>query len=184
MEINQELIDRIKERDRKSILQLYEFSYNLMMQRISRYTRDKTEQMSIVNGAFMKVINRLDSFDTSMSYSAWLSSIIRNEFIDEYRKNKKFNAIYSQESIPDGESTFSAEFLIQNNDTKILLSHFVDALPESTRIVFNLFILEDMSREEIAHKLGITYDTVKWHILKARKIISEQLTKSKEYEKR
>jgi DNA-directed RNA polymerase specialized sigma24 family protein len=41
-----------------------------------------------------------------------------------------------------------------------------------------------MSREEIAQKLDITYDTVKWHILKARKIISEQLAKSKEYENR
>jgi RNA polymerase sigma-70 factor (ECF subfamily) len=74
--------------------------------------------------------------------------------------------------------------LIQNNDTEILLSQFVDALPESTRIVFNLFVLEDMSREEIAQKLDITYDTVKWHILKARKIISQQLAKSKEYENR
>lgn len=175
MEINQEFLSQIKKRDRKTILKFYEYSFNLMMQQVNRYTKDKSVQMSIVNDAFMKIINGIDKFDVNKSYSAWLSTILRNEFIDHYRKNKKFELIYSDKATDLTESAFTADYYIQQFDKEIVLSQFVDALPEATKIVFNLFVLEDMSREDISKQLGISYETVKWHILKARKIISEQL---------
>ena len=56
-----------------------------------------------------------------------------------------------------------------------MLFEFVDALPDASRVIFNLYVIEELTREEIAQELGISYDLVKWHILKARKLIAEQL---------
>jgi RNA polymerase sigma-70 factor (ECF subfamily) len=150
-----------------------------MLRRLSRLSLHKEEQMSIVNVAFLKAIERIETFDCSKDFSAWISTIVKNEFIDQYRKKQKdkrrFKDLDFEKEI---QASDISDLILQGEDATKLLFSLVDSLPESTRIVFNLFVIEDMSREEIAVALGLNYDTVKWHILKARKIIAVQLEKT------
>lgn len=179
MNFTEDFIRQIVQRDRRSILLLYEYAFPFMMRRLSRLSLHKEEQMSIVNVAFLKAIERIETFDPDRDFSAWISTIVKNEFIDHYRKKQKeknlFKDIDFEKEIQASENS---DLILQVEDASKLLFQFVDALPESTRIVFNLFVIEDMSREEIAAALDLNYDTVKWHILKARKIIAVQLEKT------
>jgi RNA polymerase sigma-70 factor (ECF subfamily) len=176
LEINQDLLKRVAKRDHRSILLLYNQCFAFMMQRLSRLSLHKEEQMSVMNTAFLKAIERIDTFDSSKDFKAWLGTIVKNEFIDQYRK-KQAHAKHYNDVQPSFEDTTDkgADILIQLADTDQLYIHLIDALPETTRIVFNLYVLEEMSREEIAQSLDMSYDAVKWHILKARKQIAEQL---------
>lgn len=179
LNFTEDFIRQIVQRDRRSILLLYEFAYPFMLRRLSRLSLHKEEQMSIVNVAFLKAIERIETFDRNKDFAAWISTIVKNEFIDQYRKKQKDNKLFKD---IDFEKEFQAsensDLILQVEDASKLLFQFVDALPEATRIVFNLFVIEDMSREEIATALDLNYDTVKWHILKARKIIAVQLEKT------
>lgn len=179
LNFTEDFIRQIVQRDRRSILLLYEYCYPFMLRRLSRLSLHKEEQMSIVNVAFLKAIERIETFDRNKDFAAWISTIVKNEFIDQYRKKQKNNKLFKD---IDFEKEFQAsdisDVILQGEDASKLLFQFVDALPESTRIVFNLFVIEDMSREEIATALDLNYDTVKWHILKARKIIAVQLEKT------
>lgn len=155
---------------------LYDYSFPLMMRRLARLSLHREEQMSIVNAAFLKAIERIDTFDPERTFSTWICAIVRNEFIDQYRMKQKHSKLFSDiEYEKEKQASDQTDFNLQGEDAERLLFQFVDALPESTRIVFNLFVLEEMSREEIANSLGLSYDAVKWHILKARKIIALQL---------
>ena len=50
-------------------------------------------------------------------------------------------------------------------------------LPPASRTVFNLFVFEELSHEEISNKLGISKGTSKWHVSNARKTLL-QLSKT------
>jgi RNA polymerase sigma-70 factor (ECF subfamily) len=51
----------------------------------------------------------------------------------------------------------------------------VEKLPESTKVVFNLFAIDGFSHKEIGEMLGISEQTSKWHTKMARKKLKEQL---------
>lgn len=176
MELTKESIALIKKRDRRFIMELYAYCFPFMMQRLSRLSLHKEDQMSIVNTAFLKALDRIDSFELQKSFPAWLSVIVRNEFIDQYRKKQRHQALFQQiDNSFDLPDTAQTDLILQQEDAAKLLFEFVDALPEATRVIFNLYVIEDLSREEIATALQISYDLVKWHILKARKMIAEQI---------
>jgi len=147
-----------------------------MMQRLSRLSLHKEEQMSILNTSFLKAIERIETFDANKDFKAWLGTIVKNEFIDQYRKKQVHAKIFNDvEPSYEDTSDVGADILLQQADTQKLLFQFIDALPDTTRVVFNLYVLEEMTREEIAESLEMNYDAVKWHVLKARKLIAEQI---------
>ena len=176
LELTKESIALIVKRDRRFIMELYAYCFPLMLQRLSRLSLHKEDQMSIANTAFLKALDRIDTFDLQKSFPAWLSIIVRNEFIDQYRKKQRQHSFFQQVDLStDLPDHLPTDLLLQQQDAAKMLFEFVDALPEATRVIFNLYVIEELSREEIATELKISYDLVKWHILKARKIIAEQL---------
>lgn len=176
MELTKDKIALIQKRDRRFIVELYAYCFPFMLQRLSRLSLHKEDQMSIANTAFLKTIDRIDAFDLEKSFPAYLSVIVRNEFIDQYRKKQRHEAIFQQvDMATDLPDTVPTDLILQQEDASKLLFEFVDALPEASRVIFNLYVIEELTREEIAQELAISYDLVKWHILKARKLIAEQL---------
>lgn len=132
--------------------------------------------MSIANTAFLKALDRIETFDFQKSFPAFLSVIVRNEFIDQYRKKQRYHSFFQQvDSTIDLPDSVPTDLILQQEDAAKMLFDFVDALPDASRVIFNLYVIEELTREEIAQELGISYDLVKWHILKARKLIAEQL---------
>jgi RNA polymerase sigma-70 factor (ECF subfamily) len=67
----------------------------------------------------------------------------------------------------DAESSMSYEYLLT----------LINTLPETSRIVFNMYVLDGMTHDEIASALGISQGTSKWHLHEARKKIQLKLTK-------
>ena len=84
--------------------------------------------------------------------------------------------------------------LIESNDAVISATEYEinDAylqkimleLPESTRVVFNLFAIDGYSHKEIGEQLGISEQTSKWHTKMARKKLKELLKLELEHETR
>lgn len=174
-QLNSDTVSAIKKGDRKIILELYHFTFQVLMGNAVRYTNDSESQMQIVNNAFMKIVLNIDSFQIGTAYFSWAKQIVKREIIDDFRKNKRYKELfhytddYKTEALtaePEIDASFEAEEL------QLLL----ETLPPATKMVFNLYAIDGYSTAEIMEDLNISYETVKWHIKEARKRLRAQLS--------
>ena len=81
----------------------------------------------------------------------------------------QYNDDYQNESLvsePEIDCTFDVEGL----------QRVLDTLPPATKMVFNLYAIDEYSSKEIMEELQISYETVKWHIKEARKRLRTQIS--------
>lgn len=179
MIVSEKLIKRIKEGNRKAQLELYRLSFNLLMSVVIRYKNNEEDQMSLVNNTFVKIINKIDTFKPDSSYHSWIKRIVTNEVIDDFRKHKKYQALFDFEkdiALHDPLSIGDIEYDIEVE----ALEEMLYRLPKATRLVFNLYAIDGFSNKEIGEQLGIKYETAKWHIKEARKRLKAMLQKEQE----
>ena len=175
LNIDESLIKSIEKGDESSILQLYDASFSVLMQVVVRYKRNHEDRLSLIHNAFLKVISHIRDFNIGTSYSAWIKTILKREIIDDFRKNKRRMLEVSMAEIPDSMETDSMEWDMDREVETKEVEALLWKLPAATRTVFNLFLWEDLRPSEIANELGISIDTVRWHIKMARKLIRHQI---------
>ncbi|MES2810381.1 MAG: sigma factor, partial [Bacteroidota bacterium] len=87
-ELHQLIIGCVKQ-DRKSQKMLYKAFYGFSMSICLRYAGDRDEAAGVLNQGFFKVFTKIDTYDTSRPFKAWLGRIMTNVSIDYYRANLK-----------------------------------------------------------------------------------------------
>jgi RNA polymerase sigma-70 factor (ECF subfamily) len=139
-----------------------------------RYYKNKDDAMAILNLCFYKVLTGLGSFlnkNNASAYKPWMSRIMINTIIDEYRKEKKRNEIIhplevSNSNIMINDSDYNTiEDYIQAED----LQRMLNTLPNLQQKVFNLYVIDGYKHKEIAELLSISVGNSKWNLSIARK---------------
>jgi RNA polymerase sigma-70 factor (ECF subfamily) len=156
--------------NRKAQLELYKMCYPVLIAVARRYRKNSEDHMALVNNAFIKIIQNLDKYQEGRFFS-WTKRIITNEIIDDYRRNKKYLHFFHQDEAVDFHKNTIPEVEYEIND--LYLNSIVEELPESTKVVFNLFAIDGYSHKEIGDMLGISEQTSKWHTKIARKKLKE-----------
>lgn len=151
--------------------QLYTKFYAAMMAAILRYTSDRDEASSILNNGFLRVFNKIHTFKQCGSLEGWIRKIIIHSVSDYFRYKKVIETVLP-ETIP--ETVNSALVIESKYDFNVLLT-LLNQLPQTTRIVTNLFIIDSYTHKEIAQMLGISENTSKWHVANGRKMLQEKL---------
>lgn len=166
----EQLIKGCREGDRLSQRRLYEIFYGKMMGVCCRYASNHDDAADILNQGFLKVFNKIGTFDESLGQlETWIRRIIINTAIDHYRKEirRGYTVDIEQankvQEVSDVAGLLEAESLLQ----------LVRQLPPAYRTVFNLFAIEGFSHPEIAEKLGISEGTSKSNLAKARKKLQQ-----------
>ncbi len=152
---------------------LYKAFYGLGMGICLRYSTAQEEAQEILNDSFLKVFSHLEVFDTEKAFKQWFSRIVVNTCIDFFRKRKKY-ATTDDISFAE-EQTENMNALDMISEQEIL--KMVQELPDSYKMVFNLFIIEGYKHEEIAEMLGIQVGTSKSNLAKARKWLQDRIMK-------
>jgi RNA polymerase sigma-70 factor, ECF subfamily len=166
------LLNGCRNNDRNSQKELYYILRGFAMKICYRYTNHAEESEEIMNEAFVKLYKKLDQFDefrqedSLLSLKGWFKRILVNTCIDHYRKNRSSvnGHILNEESdkLPDrsenGLDMLSYKEIIQA----------IKLLSPAYRTVFNLFVIEGLSHEEISKKLGISVGASKSNLSKAR----------------
>jgi RNA polymerase sigma factor (sigma-70 family) len=178
LNIDATLIKSIVKGEESRILQLYDASFPVLMQVVVRYKKNHEDRLSLVHNAFMKAIVHIRDFNIGTSYSAWIITILKREIIDDFRKNKRRMLEVSMADVPDNTETDSMEWDMDREVETKQVAALLWQLPAATRTVFNLFLWEDLRPNEIASELGISIETVRWHIKMARKLIRHQIENS------
>ena len=129
-----------------------------------RYASSTDEAKDMVQDGFIKVFSSLEKFEGNGSLEGWIRRIMVNLSIDQYRK-KKHTVDLDLENIYDFQP-----------------HHIVEAMQQLTpvyRTVFNLYVFENFSHQEISEKLGISLGTSKSNYSKAKKNMKKILIKNK-----
>jgi RNA polymerase sigma factor (sigma-70 family) len=182
LKLTKDIVKNIKKNDYKTITALYNQTFSAMMSMVIRYKKNKEDQITIINNAFMKAIDKMDSFDLSKEFVPWICQITKNELIDSYRKEKNYDTFFNFDAANEGQE-IEVESLYDIEVENEYLRTILQALPPATNLVFNLYAIEGYTSKEIGEELKIGYETVKWHIKQARKrlriILIEEATRIK-----
>ena len=177
MKIDQQLLQKCVDRDRKAQEELYKRCYPLLMAVSMRYCGDEADAAAALNLGFLKILNNIKKYREGVPFEAWIRRIMINTLIDEYRKNKKYKTMHKATDF-DATHDFG-EYIDYNKADEALDASDIEAmirrLPAMSRQVFNLFALDGYSHKEIGKQLGISEGTSKWHVSFARKELKKML---------
>ena len=142
-----------------------------------RLTGDPAAAEDLVQDTVLKALRGWESFRPGSNARAWLVTILRNQFINGWRKRRRAPVSVDPESVPeppdrndpDPEGRFFAE-LVDETVTDAL-----DALPDDFREVVILSDLEGLPYAEVAEALGIPVGTVKSRLFRGRRILQGTL---------
>lgn len=169
--ILQELIIGCKHKDRNSQKRLYQGFYSCAMKICNRYAKDKEEAIELVNDGFMRVFVNIDRYDKNQSFKSWFCTIMIHISIDHYRKQIKrieMEELNAKHELEDKENILSH---LHYED----LVSLVQRLSAAYRTVFNLFVIDGYSHEEISNMLSISVGTSKSNLFKARAQLQRML---------
>jgi RNA polymerase sigma factor (sigma-70 family) len=175
MIIQPQLIASCIKHDRKAEYQLYKLSYSYLLSICMRYSRDKDSAVEALNLGFLKILNNLVNYKPEIPFKAWIRRIMVNTLIDEYRKNKR-----EREKVTYVEEYFDNTDFSEVNEALSRISckqifEQVNRLPEATKKVFNLFVIDGFSHKEIGQLLNVSEGTSKWHLNAARQKLKEYI---------
>jgi RNA polymerase sigma factor (sigma-70 family) len=171
-----QLIGGCIKQERGSQKMLYKAFYGFSMGICLRYANNREEAAEVMNQGFYKVFTRIETYDTSRPFKAWLGKIMMNVSIDYYRANLKMaytEDLDKAEYVSDGEL---ADRKLNYDD----LLAMIQKLPNAYRTVFNLFAIEGYSHEEIGEMLNISSGTSKSNLHKARQKLKQMVLEADE----
>lgn len=154
---------------------LYNFAFHL--------TYNEEDSNDLVQETYLKAYRFIDSYEEGTNAKAWLFKILKNAFINQYRKKSKQPARVDFEDIVGYHDTDDAsqvkyvdlrqeifEGMIGDEVTRAL-----NALPVDFRTVVLLCDIENFSYEEIAKITDIPIGTVRSRLHRARNMLKETL---------
>jgi RNA polymerase sigma factor (sigma-70 family) len=152
--------------------QLYDVLYEMAMNLAIRYSRDMDDAENIVAYSFVKLFNNIHRFDQERgSVYAWFKKIVIHEALDFIKAREKFEPSLEPSQMQDIPIANTYETHIATEQIMM----FIRLLPMPTRAVFNLYIIEGYTHEEIGNLLQMSPGNSKWHLNKARSILQQQI---------
>lgn len=136
-----------------------------------RYVKDKMEAEDVLVMAFTKVFGNIKQFKSEGSFEGWIRRIVVNESLTWIRKNKFMQAETDIEAA-DHEPDYR---LLEDHLEAEDLLKLIDGLAPGYKIVFNLYAIEGYSHKEIGEQLGISENTSKSQLSRARIYLQKQL---------
>jgi RNA polymerase sigma-70 factor (ECF subfamily) len=159
-----EIIEGCKRRKSEAQKALYDRYAGKLYALCCRYIKDKMEAEDILITSFTKVFDRIEQFKGEGSFEGWMKRIVVNEALSYLRRNKSMYLEMDIEAA-DREIDFDKfESQLQAED----LMKMIEALPSGYRIVFNMYAIDGYSHKEIADQLGISENTSKSQLSRAR----------------
>ncbi len=166
-----ELIKGCLRRDSGAQKTLYDMYSSKMYGLCYRYVKDSMEAEDILVTAFMKVFDKIQQFKSEGSFEGWIRRIVVNEALTFLRRNR---SMYLETELEQADREPDYNALSDHLEEEDLLN-MIQELPTGYRIVFNLYAIDGYSHKEIAEQLGISENTSKSQLSRARTYLQKVL---------
>lgn len=149
---------------------LYKGFYGYVKSVVIRYVKDYQVVEELVNDSFVKIFGNIATFksleqpeDISAPFRSWISKITSRTSIDYLRKKK---IDFSKDEITDYD-TGIASYQPANQEVKDILS-LLNGLPQTQKVIFNLYEIEGFTHQEIGQILGISENVSRSYLSRAK----------------
>lgn len=148
-----------------------------------RITGNETDADDLVQETFLKAFRFFDKFEKGTNCKAWLFRILKNSFINEYRKEIKTPNKVDYEDVQNFYENIKSEEVetqhIEYDAFNTLMddeiTKAISQLPEDFRTVIILSDIEGFTYEEIADFVDVPVGTVRSRLHRARKMLYSTL---------
>lgn len=171
-----ELIQKCLQGNSASQKKLFDIFSGKMYSVCMRYASDPDLAQDFLQEGFIRLFKNLHQFRFEGSFEGWVRRIFIHtsiEFCRKKAKNMEVNGLEDLENVG-----FDENVLDKFNAESLLL--LVQKLPTGYRTVFNLYAIEGYTHKEIAIELGISENTSKTQLRKARLGLIAMLNKEKD----
>jgi len=157
-----DLVQRVRSGEREAFVALTRLYQKKVFILAYSFFRNKEDAIDLVQDVFLRVYEKIDSYQEGRNFEAWLLQVAKNLCIDRYRKTRSRREMESDarvDELPlaDERSPDS----IRASDLKDILAKSVDCLAERQKTIFLMRHVNQMGNEEIARVLNISTGTVK-----------------------
>ncbi len=180
MKSDDQIIRGCIEGKRKAFNQLFNNYAPVMLGVCMRYCKNRIDAEDVMQDGFIKVFSQIRKFRSEGSFEGWIKRIMINAAIDNYQANLKHS--FHEDVSEIAESNDLSDLQGEDDDLpdEMNIPHkklmeMVQELPDGYRMVFNLFAIENYNHKEIGALLGISENTSKTQLLKARKALRKKI---------
>ena len=180
MNSDEQIIVGCLEGKRKAYSLLFKNYAPVMMGVCMRYCKSRIDAEDVMQDGFIKVFTQIHKFRREGSFEGWIKRIMINAAIDNYQSNLKHS--FHEDVSESLQSVIIAEHPEEDDDipeelniSREKLMGMIQELPDGYRMVFNLYAIENYNHKEIASLLGISENTSKTQLLKARKALRKKI---------
>ncbi|WKN44498.1 sigma-70 family RNA polymerase sigma factor [Tunicatimonas pelagia] len=154
---------------------MYNFAYRL--------TFDEDDAKDLVQETYLKAFRFIDSFQRGTNAKAWLFRILKNSFINDFRKKSKepskvdYQEVETYYNSEDVDASITTDLRVEAVQDMIgdEVSNALNTLAVDFRTVIILCDLEGFTYEEMAKILDIPIGTVRSRLHRARNLLKEKL---------
>lgn len=168
------LIDGCMQKNQKACKQLYEQYYGYSLKIVFRYIYRYDKAVDVVTDGFVKVFSKLNKFhfdsphNLEMKFMGWLKTVMIHTAIDRLRKDSFLPEI----GMTNEEIWISDK--LQSADQALLYKELIKEikkLPPGYRVVFNMYVIDGFTHQEIANQLKISVGTSKSNLSRAKGLL-------------
>lgn len=172
--IEKKLIEQLKQGDEQSYKYIYDHYYAFLCYIADSYVKDHFTAETIVGDTVFHLWEIRDSLDITFSLRAYLSRAVRNRCLNYLASESEKHEVQLSDLV--GGKMQEENILLSvdspldnllNDELKDTINKSVERLPDECRTVFKKSRFEEKKHAEIAQELGISINTVKYHIKNA-----------------
>lgn len=177
------MVEALKRGDEKAYRHLYEHHYAVLCKLANGLLHDSFWAETVVGDTFFHLWEIRESLEITTSLRGYLVRAVRNRCLNRLAQEKdKLETAFSELPLEtlDASLIFRADtshplgILIEKELEQEIIKA-VGEIPEESRAVFKKSRFESKKNEEIARELGISVNTVKYHIKRALSFLRERL---------
>ena len=172
LDIHKNIIERSKRGNARSQYELYNLYAKAMLNTCYRMMNNRENAEDMLQESFSEAFRKLDTFRYESTFGAWLKRIVVNKCINEI-KRKKADLQFFDDMSQFGKTTSDDEEHIEM-DVKTI-KHAMQQLPNGSRMIFSLYLLEGYDHREIAQILDVSESNSKSQYMRAKRKIKEIL---------
>lgn len=138
-----------------------------------RITGNTPDAEDLVQDAFMRALDRIASFDNTRPFGPWFFRVLTNTGLNARRaRNLRMT---EPEALDAASPDAGPDVVVERREIRERFEAALASLSSRQRLIVTWFEVDEMPSSEIAERLGIAQETVRWHLHQARRVLREAL---------
>jgi RNA polymerase sigma-70 factor (ECF subfamily) len=134
-----------------------------------RVTGNTHDAEDLVQDSFMRALERIASFDNTRPFAPWFFRVLTNTGLNARRARAL--RMTEPEALDAASRDAGPDELMERLEVRERFEAALAALPARQRLIVSLYEVDELSSADIADMLGVTQETVRWHLHQARRAL-------------